>query len=230
MRLGGQGRGEFLKKGFRVQWRKGRAPRNQSRKQTGDVWCGEAAPSNLLYRASQPCNDYVLAGCDEFDEIARPIEKRLTISTRGGPCKVHRNHAREMSRPLALHEVLIIARGDDMASAQVGFVDPIFVVQDVIFAATTKAAVENVVTAFQGQPHAFANDECARAELLAKHPEAANLRLRCDSPDDPRDGCAVAENVFALTFDGRQSQPVVDDREIVGQNKLLKHRMSCLDA
>ncbi len=225
-----------------MQWRQGRATGNQAGEEAGDVRRGEAAASDFLYRAGEPRDDDVLAGSDEFDEVARAIEKFVVVGRARGPVriaaravrsarrKVHRDDGWEMARPFAFHEVLIIASGDDVASANVGFVDPIFVVQDMIFATTTETAVENVVATFQREPHAFADDECARAELFAEHAKAANFCFRRDSPDDPGNGCAMPENVFSSAFDGRQSEPVVDDSEIIGQSEAFQHGMSCLDA
>ena len=105
------------------------------------------------------------------------------------------------------HEILVVAGCDDVASAKISFVDPIFVVEDMIFATATKAAIENVITSLQRQPHAFADDQCARAQLFSEHPEAANLRLWRDSPDDPGDGGAMAENVLGSALHSCQPQP-----------------------
>lgn len=131
-----------------------------------------------------------------------------------------------MSRPFPLHEVLVIASGDDVASTQVSFIDPIFVMQDMIFAATTEAAVENVVTAFEREPHAFADNQRARAQLLAKHAEAADLRFRSNSPDNPGYRSAMAKNVLALPLHSCQSQSVVNHGQIVRQDKAFQHGMS----
>jgi len=46
-----------------------------------------------------------------------------------------------MPRPLAFHEILIVAGRDDVAPLEVGFVNPILVLQDVVFAATAKTAI-----------------------------------------------------------------------------------------
>jgi len=201
-----------------VKWRKGRGAGNQSCEQACDIRCSEAAASDFLYRTGEPCNDYVLAGRDEFDEVAGSVEKFIVArrefpraagfrTAREGarPTKIHRYDRRKMSRPFAFHEVLVVAGGDDVASAKIRFIYPILVVEHMIFATTTEAAVENVVSAFEREPYAFANDERARAELLPKHTEAANLRFGRDSPYDSGDGCAVAEDVFAFTFNGCQA-------------------------
>ena len=134
-------RGKLLQQRFGVEWRKGWTAGNQARQQAGHVWRGEAAASDFLYRARKPCDHDVLPGCDEFDEVAGAVEKARAISARGTPCKVYGDDGREMAGPFAFHEILIVAGGDDMASSKVGFVDPIFVVQHVIFAAATEAAI-----------------------------------------------------------------------------------------
>ena len=125
--------------------------------------CGEAAASDFLYRTGQPCDDDVLAGGDKFDEVAGAVEQRTGRETSG---KINRHDAREMAGPFAFHEILIVARRHNVASAKISFIDPIFVMQDVIFAATTKAAIKNVIATFEREPHAFPNDERARAKLF----------------------------------------------------------------
>src|SRR5947208_17160256 len=118
-----------------MQRRKGRATGNQTSQQACHVRRGEAAASDFLYRTGRPCDDDVLAGGDKFDEVAGAVEQRTGRETSG---KINRHDGWEMAGPFAFHEILIVASGDNMASAKVGFVNPIFVEQDMIFAATAE--------------------------------------------------------------------------------------------
>ena len=87
-----------------------------------------------------------------------------------------------------------------------------------------------MVATFQREPHAFADDKCARAKLLAKHAETANLRVRRNSPDDPGNGSAVAENILALPLYCFQLQPVVNHGQIIGQGEPFQHGVRSIDA
>lgn len=223
-------RGKLLQQRFRVQRCQGRATRNQSRQQTSDVRRGETAARDFLYCTRKPRNHNVLPGRNKFDEVAWTIKKRRSISARRAPAKVHRNNSRKMSRPLAFHEILVIAGRDDVASAQIRFIDPIFVMQHMIFATTTKAAVENVIPAFQSQPYAFADNQRARPQLVAKHAKTPNLRFRRDFTKNPSDRSSMAENVLALPLHSCQSQSVLNHSQIVHEDEAIQHRMSCLDS
>lgn len=206
------------------------------------MWSGEAAASDFLDCAGEPCDYDVLAGRNEFDEITGTEVETLRrhdlaapgdISARRNACptsKIDGNDGWEMAWPFPFHEILVVAGGDNVASAKISFINPILVVQDMVFAATTEAAIEDVVAAFESQPHAFANDESAGAELLAQDTKAADFRFGRDASDNSGNGSAVAENVFALACDCGQSEAIIDDGEIVGQSKALEHWVSCFDA
>lgn len=224
-----------------MQRRERRASRNKASEEAGDVRGGEAAARDLLYCAGEPGDDDVLTGRDEFDEIAGPVEEGVGQKViaarrdarptgnmaRGGPAfvkstsarqaarrvgEVDGNDGREMAGPFAFHEILVVAGRDDVAAAEVSFVDPIFIQQDVVFAGAAKAAIQDVIAAFEGEADAFADDKRAGAKLFTQDAEAADFRIRSNAFDDAGDGGAVAEDIAAFAGDCREAKTVINDR------------------
>src|SRR5438445_1190824 len=107
----------------------------------------EAAAGDFLAAASDPCDFDILAACGKLDQLAEAAVKPLGLRTIG---EVHRNDRGEMARPFALHKILIVARGDDVPAEDISFIDPIFVEQDLVFAATAETAIEDMIAAFEG--------------------------------------------------------------------------------
>src|SRR5262245_48920951 len=157
-----------MEQDFGVQGRKGWATGNQPRQQPGHLGSGETAPRNLFSAAADPRNFEVLAGCGKFNKLSETAKE---LSRRSRESEVHGNDGRKVSRPLPFMVILTIAGGDDMPTEDVGFINPILVQQHLIFAAAAETAVQNVIAAFEGETHAFADDERARTEVFAEHTE-----------------------------------------------------------
>src|SRR5438105_626178 len=123
---------------------------------------GETAAGHFLYSPVQPGHFDVLPARAKLDEITRTIIERLPIIDTG---KVHSNNAGKVPRPFAFHEIDIVASGNNMPAPDVGFIDPIFVLQNMVFPATPEAAIEDMIAAIQSLTDAFANNRGARAQL-----------------------------------------------------------------
>src|SRR5262245_5701878 len=108
--------------------------------------CGKAAAGDVLLRAARPRDGDVLSASFKLNEISRAAANRFRIV---GPGKVYRDDSGKMSGPFALRKILVVARRDDVPAAQIGFVNPVFVKQNVVLAPATEAAIQNVIAALQ---------------------------------------------------------------------------------
>lgn len=228
--LTGEGRGprlgDLMEEGFGGKGGQVGAEREETGEESGDVGDGEAAAGDFLAAAAAPGDVEVVTASGKFDELARAIEKRLGI---GRASEVDSDHRRKVSRPFAFEEVVVVARGDDVAAHEVGFIDPVLVLQDLVFAAATETAMENVVTAIERLAHTFANDGGAGTELLAEDTEAADLNVGSSLPQDAGNGRAVSINVLAATRHAVQLQAVVDDGEVIREGESVQVRMCGFD-
>ena len=59
---------------------------------------------------------------------------------------------------------------------QVGFVDPVFVLQNMFFNTTAETAVQNVVSGINGLPDAFANQDRTRAQVFPIRPGSSQVK------------------------------------------------------
>src|SRR5689334_14176372 len=115
----------------------------------------KTASRHFLYGAAQPGNHDIFPGGGKFGKVSPAIMKFFRT---GATLGIYGNDGGKMPRPLAFGKILVIARGDDVSILEVRSVDPIFVIKDVILAAATKAAVDDVVSAFDRQKSGGANN------------------------------------------------------------------------
>jgi len=195
--------------------------------QAGHVGSGEAAASDFLFRAAAPGDFDILTARGEFDEVTAPRKESVGLVTLG---ESGGNDGGEITGPLTLEVILVVAGGDDVTAADVGAVDPIFVLQDVVFATATKAAIQDVIASFQGLASAFANDEGARAELIAENAETADFGFGRDLADNSGNSRAVSEDIGTVSGRRGDLEAVVEKRQIIGQLQTVEQRVGRFDA
>jgi hypothetical protein len=72
---------------------------------------------------------------------------------------------------------MVVAGRHNMPAPEVGVVNPIFVKQDVVIPAATKAAIQYVIPALQGLPRTLADDHRSRSQLFPQYAKASNPGL-----------------------------------------------------
>ena len=137
----------------------------------------------------------------EFDEMAWLIEERVVFieaSHVGG------HNTGKVTGPFRRSEVVVITRRNDVDTLEVGFVDPLLILEDVFRQSTAETAIENMIAAIDRLPDSFANDNCARTEILAQNANTADFRVGRETTDHSRDSGTMPVDVAAvpgLNFD-----------------------------
>src|SRR5262249_17583211 len=153
------GLGKLVEEGFGLDRGECGPAGEEAGEQAGKVRGGEAAARYFFSATAKPGDFEVLAAGGEFNHLAKPAEEGFRLIGAG---KVDRNDGGEMAGPFTPEEILVVAGSDNMPAQEIGFVNPIFIEENLVFAAAAEAAVEDVVTALERLAHSFPDDECAR--------------------------------------------------------------------
>ena len=126
--------------------------------QSGHVGSGKAAAGDFLFCPAAPGDFDVLTAGGEFDEVTASGKENLRLFALG---EGGGDDCGKIPGPFALEIILVVAGSDNVPAADVSAIDPILILQDVVFAPTTEAAIEDVIAFFESLASAFANDEGA---------------------------------------------------------------------
>src|SRR5205814_4636702 len=118
----------------------------------------KATASHFLGCMIIPGQSYVHAAGCKFDEMTRLVEEGVVIIE---PSHVGRDNTGKVTGPFRRGEIVVITRGNDMNTLEIGFVDPLLVLEDVFGQAAAETAIQNVIAAIDRLPDAFANDHGA---------------------------------------------------------------------
>src|SRR5437660_2974955 len=96
---------------------------------------GETASGHLLATAAEPCHFDILPTRAKLNQLTEAAIKQLGLRTLR---KIDRNNRWKMAGPFAFHEVLVVARRNNMPALHVCFIDPILIEQHLVFAPAAK--------------------------------------------------------------------------------------------
>src|SRR6267142_5939737 len=98
----------------------------------------KAAAGDFLDPATHPGYFQVPAARKKFNQLSRLIKKQVGLITIG---ESYCDYRRKVAWPFPLHEISVVAGGYYVAPLEVGFIDPVFVLQDMIFTRAAETAV-----------------------------------------------------------------------------------------
>ena len=108
-----------------------------------------------------------------------------------------------------------------MPAPDIGFVDPVLVLQHQVFASTTEAAVQDMITSVHRLAHTFADHGRASAQVFSQNAKTPDLGLGSQLMHYASDGRSMPEHIAAFAWLDPQLHPVSRHGQVIAQPQAL---------